>query len=160
MRAHKIAAMLVMTLFFVGAMVGTASADKVYNAFKKKVVLSDSPFPNSFDSDGDMIRYLKKVKKKEFIKNKWGKWEIEFILVLKKKLKAKEVLLVFYDMTYAGEEEEEIYSVGFRPSDPYTKILSSYFTISDEFFVADHTYELHIKKGDEVLGKATFKLIE
>ena len=157
------------TLFFtVIAIVGllglglsVAHADKVHKKFKGKIILSVSPFPTSFDSDGDMIRYIKKARTKKFIKNKHGKWNIEYIAFLKSKLDQKDAVLVFFDVTYRGEPEE-VFSTTFRPDDPYAKVVISYLTLSDEFFKAGRKYEMQFTRGrkTKALATVTFELTD
>lgn len=141
------------------AVQSSAYADKVHAKFKGKLVLSDAPFPTSFDSDGQAIKIIKKASKKEFVKNKKGAWSIEYMAFLKEKLEAKEAIIVFYDVTYRGDHEE-VYSEGMRPDDPHSNVVINYITLPAEFFEAGHEYEMQFLRGrkTKALAVATFKL--
>ncbi|OIP42122.1 MAG: hypothetical protein AUK47_05140 [Deltaproteobacteria bacterium CG2_30_63_29] len=143
------------------AVESTALADKVHAKFKGKIVLSDAPFPTSFDSDAQAIKVIKNASKKEFVQNKKGTWSIEYMAFLKEKLDAKEAIIVFYDITYRGDHEE-VYSEGMRPDDPYSNVVINFIALPAEFFQAGHEYEMQLLRGrnTKALAVATFKLKE
>lgn len=154
-------ALLVTVGLVVGAFTGLAFADKVHKKFKGQIVLSTSPFPTSFDGDKDALKYISKVKAKEFVKDKRGKWTIEYWAFLKSALETKEAVVIFYDVTYRGEPIE-VFSTGVRANDPHDNFIMSYVELDEEFFKPEMTYEMQIKRSRNTkpLATAEFKLIE
>ncbi len=136
-----------------------ASADKVMKAFRGDIILAKNPFPTGFKGDDDMIKYLKRAKQTDFVKDKYGKWTMEYMAFFNKKPGSRQAVVVIFDLS--GEKPEEIYNTGLTLEDSNTQIMASYLTISDDIFKPDTPYEMQIRTkriGGATLAKTQFSL--
>jgi hypothetical protein len=160
MSRNRLFAIAVVALTLGGLLVASSAfADRVAKKFKGDIILSRTPFPAEFKSDKAMIRYLKKVKEDEFIANKKGNWTVEYMAFFAKKLNAKQVVVIFFDISNETMEPVEVYSEGIRPGDPYTRIMAGYLTLSSEFFKPEHRYSMQIRKDRDGKPVATAEFV-
>ena len=152
---------LLSTALLIGLLVPAQNAwgDRAHEKYRGKVLLSDVPYPYSYGGTKEQLKYLKKHQQREFARGAKETWTIEYMAFLKTKLEARKAVIIFFDITDDDSPPEEVYSTGYHPDDPHTKVIIDHVKLSEEFFAAERYYEMQISRGRGTKPLATARFV-
>jgi hypothetical protein len=130
---------------------------KPEDALKGRIILSERPFPASFQSDASFIAHMKKADTKGFKYGGRDKIPVEFMAFFAQPINVTQLQGTLYDVTERLEMRDNF------PIYPGTKggrVLASYFEMRKETIEAERRYKLVITSGYRglVLAEADFAI--
>ncbi len=111
-----------------------------------KIIVSTQRFPSRFESDGAMIKHMKKVNTHELKADGEKDWEFEYMMFLKKPVGTLQGSVTFYDISVPGSETM-IDTFTFYPDNSKHSILAGHQRLSAERFRPDRKYLMVFARG-------------